>query len=278
MSRRSCSRSGPNPQSPSPRTSFFASRPSNRVYVPSACARASSSSNRGIRRYVARYPVRHACWARAHATYDFPVPVAPVMITFACDPIHAHVASWRSRGRSSSRFGVKSMSSMQALWIRSFASRRARATRLLSRARCSASTSIPKRPSKSISFIFGSSRCAVHAAAIAPSRRPWSLSIVGSVSIVLLPFVSVVVVAATHVLVRERERGRRVGRNDAIETVLEDRLDVPIRARPHPDGAKARGLEARFAVALAESENAEARAEALLGVGTVSEDRFAQLA
>ncbi len=37
---------------------------------------------------------------------DLPVPVAPVMITFACVLIHALVPSWRSRARSSSRFGV----------------------------------------------------------------------------------------------------------------------------------------------------------------------------
>ena len=166
---------------------------------------------------------------------------------------------------------------MQAFGIRSFASRSARARRLLSRARCSASTSIPKRPSKSTSFIFGSSRCAIHAAAIAPRRSAWSLSIVGSVSIVL-SFPSVVVVAPAHVLVRERKRGLLLGRADAIESVLEDRLDVPVRAGAHPQRASARGFEARFAVALAEPKDAEARAEALLGMRALGEDRVAQVA
>ena len=43
------------------------------------------------------------------------MPVAPVTITFACVPIQAHVASWRTSARSSSRFGAKSISSMHAV-------------------------------------------------------------------------------------------------------------------------------------------------------------------
>ena len=37
--------------------------------------------------------VRHACCARAHVTYDIPVPVAPVMMTLAWERSQAHVAS-----------------------------------------------------------------------------------------------------------------------------------------------------------------------------------------
>src|SRR5579863_2027062 len=168
------------------------------------------------------------------------------------------------------------MSSMHAFGIRSFASRSARARRLLSRDRCSASTIIPKRASKSISWLFGSSRCAAHAAAIAPRCNAWSFSIVGSVS--MSPPSSVVVVAPTHVLVRERETRLLVGARHAIEAVLEDRLDVPVRACPDAHGAVARRFQAHLAVTLAQPQDPQARAEALLGMGAIGENRLAQLA
>jgi len=77
---------------------------------------------------------------------------------------------------------------------------------------------------------------------------------------------SVVVVAPAHVLVRERKCRLLVGGRDAIESVLEDRLDVPVRPRPHPQRTVARCLKSHFAVTLAEPQNAQARAKALLGV------------
>src|ERR1700744_534675 len=69
---------------------------------------------------------------------------------------------------------------------------------------------------------------------------------------------SVVVVAPAYVLVRERKRALRVGCRDAVEAVLEDRLDVSVRAGADAQGAAARGFEAGFAVAFSESENAQA--------------------
>ena len=53
---------------------------------------------------------------------------------------------------------------------------------------------------------------------------------------------------------------------------------MSIRARADAERTTARRFEAQVAVAFAESQDPEARAEALLGVRPVSEDRFAQLA
>jgi hypothetical protein len=55
--------------------------------------------------------------------------------------------------------------------------------------------------------------------------------------------------------------------------VLEDRVDVAVGADADRQGAGARGLEARGAVATAEPEQAQAGAIALLGMRTVGEDR-----
>ena len=53
---------------------------------------------------------------------------------------------------------------------------------------------------------------------------------------------------------------------------------MPVRACPHAQRAVARRFEADLAVALAEPQDAQARAEALLGVRTIREDRLAQVA
>ena len=53
---------------------------------------------------------------------------------------------------------------------------------------------------------------------------------------------------------------------------------MSIRARADSEGATAGRFEAQLSVAFAESQDAEARAETLLGMRPIGEDRFAQLA
>src|SRR5690606_33269127 len=72
--------------------------------------------------------------------------------------------------------------------------------------------------------------------------------------------------------------GDMFGEGDLIETALEDRPDGAVGERVDPQCPVARGLEAARAVAVAESEDAEAGAVALLGVGLALEhtlDEFA---
>src|ERR1700727_1850194 len=89
---------------------------------------------------------------------------------------------------------------------------------------------------------------------------------------------SVEVVPPTYALVRERKREGFVLGHDTIEPVLEDRLDVTVRASADAERTATRSLEPLVSVALAESQDAEARAEALLGMRPVREDCVAELA
>ena len=96
----------------------------------------------------------------------------------------------------------------------------------------------------------------------------------------LLRFRFVVVVASTHVLVREGKRFRfELGllQRGAVKAVLQNRLHVAVGACADTDGAFARGLEALVSVLLLETEDPEARAVALLRVRAVFEDRLDQL-
>src|SRR6266702_1555987 len=167
------------------------------------------------------------------------------------------------------------MPSTQALPILSFAARSRRARRLFSRCSHSASTSSPNR-SSNVSFCRSASFCcSAQAAASAVSPRARILSIVGSVSTLLL---SVVVVAAADVLVVDGWARRRWlrRRRDAVEVVLEDRLYVPVRAGAHREGAGASRLQPLLAVPLAEPQDPEARAVALLRVAALREDRLGE--
>ena len=83
---------------------------------------------------------------------------------------------------------------------------------------------------------------------------------------------------------RARSRARataggrgRLGRREPVEAVLQDRLDVPVRPRAGGQGARARRLEPLGAVALAQPQDAEARAVALLGMRPLGEDRLREL-
>jgi hypothetical protein len=141
MSRRSWSRSGAIPQSSSTSTSTFASRP-KQAGVRAVGVRESELLDEP-RHAAIRDAVPRATRLLSERAGEVGLsrPVAPVMITLACDAIHVHVPSWRMAARSISRFRAKSMSSMHAFGRRSFAAGKARARRLLSRERCSASTS-----------------------------------------------------------------------------------------------------------------------------------------
>src|SRR5688572_10250619 len=110
---------------------------------------------------------------------------------------------------------------------------------------------------------------------MAASLRAWSLSSVGALSIVA-PLL--VVVPPAHVFVDggEGELRRGGGRGEPVEAVLEDRIDVAIRARLDRDGAGAGGLEPLRAVALGQAHDAEARAIALLGMRPIRENRLRQ--
>ena len=57
------------------------------------------------------------------------------------------------------------------------------------------------------------------------------------------------------------------GRGEAVEAVLEHGVDVTVRAGTDEDGAGARRLQAGLAIALAEPQETETRAVALLGMG-----------
>src|SRR5438046_1633090 len=61
-----------------------------------------------------------------------------------------------------------------------------------------------------------------------------------------------------------------------VESVLQDRFDVAIRARGDGERALAGGFEPLIAVALAEAQDAETGTVALLGVGAIGEDRLDQ--
>src|SRR5229473_1280361 len=155
------------------------------------------------------------------------------------------------------------MASRHACESLSFSSCKARARRLFSRARHSASMRRPKRSSKARAVMSAWCCCSVHAAAMAASLRAWSCSSVGAVSIVAP---SLVVVPSAQVFVdgREGERRRGLGPRDAVEAVLEDRVDVAIGAGLHGAGARAGRFEPLRTVALGQPQDAQARAIALL--------------
>src|SRR5262245_13388359 len=167
------------------------------------------------------------------------------------------------------------MSSRHALAIFSFASRSAFSSRLFSRCRYSASTSIPKRSSKARRLTSGLLRCSVHIDAIASRRMDLSFSVVGSVSISLPR--SVVVVRAADVLVVERRRLVSALHGQLqrllVEPVPQDRFDVEVAARAGDERTLARSLESVRRVALDERAQATARAQAVLGMASLVEDR-----
>src|SRR5271156_2809789 len=78
---------------------------------------------------------------------------------------------------------------------------------------------------------------------------------------------SVVVATPADVGVPDRGRVRRTRFGEgAIETVLEDRLDRAVGGRADVVAALGRRLDALWSIAFHETEDAKARAEALLGM------------
>ena len=63
-----------------------------------------------------------------------------------------------------------------------------------------------------------------------------------------------------------------VAGRSAIEVVLQDRVDRAIGARPDLERAAASGFEPFAAIALGEPQDADAGAEALLGMGALPQD------
>src|SRR5580765_1738687 len=163
------------------------------------------------------------------------------------------------------------MASTLACGSLSLASCRARATRLLSRASHSASTSRPKRSSKGSAATSACCCWSVQACAIAGSLRMCSLSSVGVESIG--PPLRVVV-PATHVLVdgSEDERRRHGLERHTVETVLEDGVHMAIGARADGEGAGTGGLKPGGADPPAQTKQAETGAVALLGMRSIGED------
>ena len=72
----------------------------------------------------------------------------------------------------------------------------------------------------------------------------------------------------------EGELGRCLRHGEAIEAVLEHGVDMAVGAGTDGDRAGASRFQSVLAIAFAEPEQAEARAVALLGMGTISEDRL----
>src|SRR6185436_10222836 len=152
------------------------------------------------------------------------------------------------------------MSSTHALESLSLASRNAILRRLFSRCVHSVSTSIPKRSSKDRLAISGLPFCSFQAAAMASSRMALSFSVVGSFSMIS----SVVIVRAADILVIERRRRFTARRNDRqwlpIQTVLQDRFDVPIGPRTGDQRALTRSLDPLGRVAPGQALEAATRA------------------
>src|SRR5438093_5363129 len=82
----------------------------------------------------------------------------------------------------------------------------------------------------------------------------------------------VVVGRPADVLVDERGAGRWRGQGLAVEAVREDRLHAPIARGAHGPRALTRLLDPRGVVAAGEAQEAEAGAEALLGMRAERED------
>ncbi len=89
-----------------------------------------------------------------------------------------------------------------------------------------------------------------------------------------------VVFGAADVLVRRRRRRGPLGLGErgAVEVVLEDRLHVAVAARTCEERAQARLLDPFVPVLLREPQQAEARAEAPLGMSPVSQNHVAKCA
>src|SRR3990172_7656405 len=145
------------------------------------------------------------------------------------------------------------MSSTQAALILSRASRRALWSLRFSRSSHSVSTRRESRSSKLSAPSRGSLCCSLQARAKASSRRALSFSMVGSVSMGVLPLGgSVVVVLAADVLVAKRwvgGRGRCFRQGGAVQAVPEDRLDASVGAGANGEGPGAGALQALWAVA-----------------------------
>src|SRR4029077_18833286 len=90
----------------------------------------------------------------------------------------------------------------------------------------------------------------------------------------LMPACSVVVAGAANVAVLDRCLAGCLPRESLVETVLEDRCDRAVGGHADVVAAPAGGLDARGAVAFDEAQDAEAGAEALLGVGLSLHDRL----
>ena len=73
---------------------------------------------------------------------------------------------------------------------------------------------------------------------------------------------------------QERERGWGARPREPVEAVFEDRVDMPVGACADGDGAGTRGLEAGVTGAFGETQDPEAGAVALLGMGSIREDGF----
>src|SRR5450755_966595 len=180
------------------------------------------------------------------------------------------------------------MPSMQASVMRSLASRRFLARRVLSRASVSASTSRASRSSNGNVSVSGDLSCSSQVDAKTRRRRAWSFSRVGSLSMVVFLWVcvsisrlvSVVVVAAAHILVRRARSRRLLGcwQRLLVEVVLKDGQHVAIAARASEERACTGSFDARVAVLFREPEQAEARAVSPLRMSPLVQDCFAECA
>src|SRR5262252_7178777 len=98
------------------------------------------------------------------------------------------------------------------------------------------------------------------------------------VALVSILFSSAVVVGATQVLVVAVEAGRTFGvQRLAVEPGLQDRLDAAVAEGAHRQRPLAGGLHALGAVAVAEPDDAQAGAIALLGMRSRLQDALGQL-
>src|SRR6202521_3307704 len=159
---------------------------------------------------------------------------------------------------------------------------------LFSRSMASRSTMSASRSSKPSTAMSSCLRCSSSALAMPVSPRATRRSYVGCVSIIF-PFVfvftrrvlspasiaSVVVATTTDVGVPDRRAVRRfrVGVS-FVETVLQDRLDRAVGGCADVVAAPARCLDAFGPVSPHQADDAQARSEALLGVGLCFHNRL----
>src|SRR4029450_10102679 len=85
-----------------------------------------------------------------------------------------------------------------------------------------------------------------------------------------------VVGGAADVVVRDRRPVRGHCRLSAIEVVLQDRVDRAVGARADLERSAAGGLEPLGAIVLCEPQDADAGAEALLGVRALAQNDLDQ--